>query len=187
MKNAIFTDKIRYRYRKFLLLWIPVRVYVLDTSLLPQEIPSRLMSTIFPFRLYFLFGGTTEKPYSGKFSNGGFTAIKNNKGSKHRPLKVIGDFYTRNEKIYIRLIFSNPFSILNIFLLGTLYLFMLMMHFKPFPGILLNFLLYLVPALVTYLLTNFSFQRIYKKEKVFFFHLFKARRLKDDEIDRLGI
>ena len=68
-----------------------------------------------------------------------------------------------------------------------LYLLMLAFRFKPFPGILFNFLFYLVPALITYLLTNFSFRRIYKKEKVFFFHLFKARRLKDDEIDRLGI
>lgn len=185
--SSILTDKIRYRYRKFLLLWIPVRVYVLDTPLPPQEIASKLMSSIFPFRLYFLFGGNTDKLYSGKFSNGGFTAIKNNPGSKHRPLKVIGNFYNRNGKIYIRLIFSNPFSILNIALLGLLYLVMLALRFHPFPGILFNLLFYMMPALLTYLLTNFSFQRIYKKEKVFFFHLFKSRRLKDDEIERLGI
>lgn len=185
--SSILTDKIRYRYRKFLLLWIPVRVYVLNTPLSPQEISGKLLSSIFPYRLYFLFGGTTDKPYSGKFSNGGFTAIKNNAGSKHRPLKVIGNFYTRNGKIYIRLIFSNPFSIVNIGLLGVLYLIMLLAHVMPFPGILLNFLFYVFPALLTYLLTNFSFQRIYKKEKAYFFHLFKARRLKDDEIDRLGI
>ena len=169
------------------MLWIPVRVYVLNTPLAPQEISQKLFSAIFPFRLYFMFGTKTEKPYSGKFSNGGFTAIKNNPASRHRPLKVIGNFYTRNGKIYIRLIFSNPFSIVNIALLGLLYLIMLMYRFKPFPGILFNLLFYMMPALLTYLLTNFSFQRIYKKEKAFFFHLFKARRLKDDEIDRLGI
>lgn len=187
MKSSILTDKIRYRYRKFLLLWIPVRVYVLNTPLEPREVSQRLFSAIFPFRLYFLFSAPTDKPYTGKFSDGGFTAIKNNPGSRHRPLKVLGNFYTRNGKIYIRLIFSNPFSIVNIVLLGLLYLVMLAFRFKPFPGILFNLLFYLVPALFTYLLTNFSFQRIYKKEKVFFFHLFKARRLKDDEIDRLGI
>lgn len=186
-KSTILPDKIRYKYRKFLLLWIPVRVYVLNTPLDPREISNRLVSAIFPFRLYFLMGTKTDRPYSGKFSNGGFTAVKNNPGSRHRPLKVIGNFYTRNGKIYIRLIFSNPFSIVNIMLLGLLYLIMLMIGFKPFPGILLNLLFYLMPALLTYLLTNFSFQRMYKKEKVFFFHLFKARRLKDDEIDRLGI
>lgn len=168
-------------------MWIPVRVYVLNTTLAPQEISERLFDSVFPFRLYFLFGGSTKKRYSGKFSNGGFTAIKNNSGSKHRPLKVIGNFYTRNEKIYIRLIFSNPFSILNILLLGLLYIIMLGFRFMPFDGLLLNLLFYVSPALLTYLLTNFSFQRIYKKEKAFFFHLFKARRLKDDEIERLGI
>lgn len=187
MKNSILTDKIRYRYRKFLLLWIPVRVYVLNTPMEPREISGRLLSAIFPFRLYFLFSPPTDRPYTGKFSDGGFTAIKNNPGSRHRPLKVLGNFYTRNGKIYIRLIFSNPFSIVNIVLLGLLYLVLLAFRFKPFPGILLNVLFYAVPALFTYLLTNFSFQRIYRREKVFFFHLFKARRLKDDEIDRLGI
>lgn len=187
MKSIILPDKIRYRYRKFLLLWIPVRVYVLHTPLSPQEISGRLLSTIMPHRLYFLFGGKTDKPYSGKFSGDGFTAIKNNPNSNHRPLKIIGNFYSRDSKIYLRLIFSNPFSIINIMLLGLLYLVMLAFRFKPFPGILLNVAFYILPALLTYLLTNFSFQRIYKKEKVFFFHLFKARRLKDEEIDRLGI
>lgn len=169
------------------MLWIPVRVYVLNTPMEPREISGRLLSAIFPFRLYFLFSPPTDRPYTGKFSDGGFTAIKNNPGSRHRPLKVLGNFYTRNGKIYIRLIFSNPFSIVNIVLLGLLYLVLLAFRFKPFPGILLNVLFYAVPALFTYLLTNFSFQRIYRREKVFFFHLFKARRLKDDEIDRLGI
>lgn len=184
---SIITDKIRYRYRKFILLWIPVRVYVLNTPLTHTEIPRKIFSAIFPYRLYFLKGGNTDKPYSGRYTATGFTAIKNNNGSVHRPLKVIGSFYEREGKTYIRLIFSNPFSILNITLLGLLYVVALMFRFKPFPGIIYNALAYISPALLTYLLTNFSFQRIYKKEKAFFFHLFKARRLKDDEIERLGI
>ncbi len=187
MKNVILPDKIRYRYRKFILLWIPVRVYVLQTPLSAAEIRQKLFSAIHPFRLYFLFSPATEKPYSGKFGLSGFTAIKNNAGSKHRPLKILGTFYSLNGKIYLRLIFSNPFSIVNIALLGLLYLVMLAFRFKPFPGLIANLIFYVIPALFTYLLTNFSFQRIYKKEKAYFFHLFKARRLKDDEIERLGI
>jgi hypothetical protein len=187
MKNAILPDKIRYRYRKFILLWIPVRVYVLQTTLSAHEIRQKLFAAIHPFRLYFLFSPATDKPYTGKFGMSGFTAVKNNPGSRHRPLKILGTFYSVDGKIYLRLIFSNPFSIVNIALLGLLYLVLLAFRFKPFPGITANLVFYLIPALFTYLLTNFSFQRIYKKEKAFFFHLFKARRLKDDEIERLGI
>lgn len=187
MKNSILPHKIRYLYRKFILLWIPVRVYVLQSSLSVQEIRQKLFSAIHPFRLYFLFSPNTDKPYTGSFGTGGFTAVKNNPGSMHRPLKVLGTFYSLDGKIYLRLIFSNPFSIINIALLGFLYLVLLAFRFKPFSAITANLLFYMVPALYTYLLTNFSFQRAYKKEKAFFFHLFKARRLKDDEIERLGI
>lgn len=186
MRSTIIPDKIRYLYRKFILLWIPVRVYVLSSPLSPSEISARLLSAIHPFRLYFLFSPQNPKPYTGKFAGTGFTAIKNNPGSNHRPLKVLGNFYMQDDKIYIRLIFSNPFSIVNIAMLGSLYMVMLAFRFKPFVGFLPNVLFYLFPALFTYLLTNFSFQRVYKKEKAFFFHLFKARRLKDDEIERLG-
>ncbi len=187
MRNILLPDKIRYRYRKFLLLWIPVRVYVIQTSLPAGDLRHKLLSVMDIFRLYFLYSPPTEKPYTGKFTLTGFTAVKNNPDSLHRPLKILGSFYSLNGHIYLRLIFSNPFSLINIALLGLLYLILIVFRFKPFPGILLNALFYMVPALFTYLLTNFSFQRIYKKEKAFFFHLFKSRRLKDDEIERLGI
>lgn len=187
MRNILLPDKIRYRYRKFILLWIPVRVYVIQTPLSAADLRQKLLSAMDIFRLYFLYSQPTDKPYTGKFTINGFTAVKNNPESLHRPLKILGSFYSVNGRIYLRLIFSNPFSLINIFLLGLLYLILIGFRFKPFPGIFWNAMFYFIPALFTYLLTNFSFQRIYKKEKAFFFHLFKSRRLKDDEIDRLGI
>jgi hypothetical protein len=186
-KKPLLTDRLRYRYRKFILLWIPVRVYVLHTPLKPEEIVKNLSDVVRPFRWYFLYAPNSSRPYSGKFEPDSFTAIRNNPSGFHRSIKIIGSFHLKENNIYVRLILSNPFSILNIFILFILYSLMLVFRFAPLQSIWLNILFYLSPILITYLATDFSFQRVYKEEKLFFFKLFKGRRLKDDEISKLGI
>ncbi len=187
-KKPFLTDRIRYRYRKFLLWFIPVRVYVLHTPLDPDEISKRLTRIIKVYRWYFLWAPDAgDKKYSGRFEPNAFTAIKTNPYGVNRSIKIIGNFFMVDEKIYVRLILSNPFGILNITLLGIIYLLLLLFRVAPFQSLLANMGLYLLPLLLVYFATNISFQRIYKKEKVNFFKLFKGRRLKDDEITRLGI
>lgn len=186
-KNPLLTDRIRYRYRKFILMWIPVRVYVIQTPLTVAEAAETVASIMKQFRWYFLYAGDHSYRYSGKFDESSFTAIKNNTTGIHRQIKVIGNFYLINNKLYLRLILSNPFSVVNIIVLFVLYFFMFMFKVTPFASYWANVLLYLSPILITYLATNFSFQSVYKDEKIFLFKLLKARRLKDDEISRIGV
>lgn len=188
-KLPFLTDRIRYRYRKFLLWFIPVRVYVLQTPLEPDEISKRLTQIIMPYRWYFVTAPpkATGKKYSGKFEPNAFTAVKTNPYGVNRSIKIIGNFFLHNDKIYVRLIMSNPFGIVNIMLLVAIYFLTLLFRFAPFNSFIYNVLLYLIPIGLVYLATNFSFQRIYKKEKLFFFKLFKGRRLTDHEITRIGI
>ncbi len=180
-------DKIRFIYRKFILFWIPVRTYVLHSPLSDEEIVRKLHELIEPHRLYFIFGGSNKKVYSGRFQENSFVAIKNHPKSRHRQIKVIGSFFRVDGKTYVRLILSNPFSFLNIAILTLMYLIMLIFRFFPFQGYLLNGLLYLSPLILAYLTTNFSFQAVYRKEKVRFFRLFRGRRLSDEEIIKVGV
>lgn len=184
---GVFIDRIRYFYRKFILLWIPVRVYVLHTPLPPGEIVRKLTAVIFPFRLYYLFSPRTTLPYTGRFEPDGFVAIRNAPNPLGRSLKIIGKFYVVEQRIYVRLIFSNPFSLSNLFILGLFYSLLYVLRIKFFESYMANLALYALPLLLGYLATNLSFQRIYRREKVFFFRLFEGRRLKEDEIATLGI
>lgn len=188
-KLPFLTDRIRYKYRKFLLWFIPVRVYVLQTPLEPDEISRRLTQIIMPYRWYFVMppSKASGKKYSGKFEPNAFTAIKTNPNGVNRGIKIIGNFFSKEDKIYVRLIMSNPFGIVNILLLFAIYLLVLLFQFAPLKSLIANVLLYLVPIVLVYFTTNYSFQRIYKKEKLFFFKLFKGRRLTDHEITRIGI
>lgn len=184
---GVYIDRLRYYYRKFILLWIPVRVYVLHTPLKPNEITRRLSNTILPFRLYYLFSPSTPLPYTGRFEPDGFVAICNAPGRFTRSLKVIGKFYVMDQKIYVRLIFSNPLSLTNFFILGCFYVVLYMFRIPFFKSFLANVLVYSVPLALGYLATNLSFQKVYRREKIFFFRLFEGRRLKEDEIAILGI
>lgn len=184
---GVLIDRVRYFYRKFILLWIPVRVYVLHTPLPPGEIVRKLTAVIFPFRLYYLFSPRTSLPYTGRFEADGFVAVRNASNPLGRSLKVIGKFYVVEQKIYVRLIFSNPFSLSNFFILALFYGLLYLMRIRFFESYGANLVLYAVPILLGYMATNLSFQRIYKREKVFFFRLFEGRRLKEDEITTLGI
>lgn len=164
-----------------------MRVYVLHTPLPPGEIVRKLSGVIFPFRLYYLFSPRTALPYTGRFEPDGFVAIRNAPNPLGRSLKVIGRFYVVEQKIYVRLIFSNPFSLSNLFIVGLFYGLLYIMRIRFFESFAANLLLYALPLLLGYLATNLSFQRIYKREKIFFFRLFEGRRLKEDEIAALGI
>lgn len=189
-KLPFLTDRIRYRYRKFLLWFIPVRVYVLHTPLKPDDISKRLTQIIMPYQWYFVTAPpkSSGKKYSGKFEPNAFTAIKTNPYGVNRGIKIIGNFFMKeDDKIYVRLIMSNPFGIVNIALLVLIYLICLLFQFAPFSSFIANVGLYFIPILLVYFTTNYSFQRIYKKEKLYFFKLFKGRRLTDLEITKLGI
>lgn len=147
----------------------------------------KLSGVIFPFRLYYLFSPRTALAYTGRFEPDGFVAIRNAPNPLGRSLKVIGRFYVVEQKIYVRLIFSNPFSLSNLFIVGLFYGLLYIMRIRFFESLAANLLLYALPLLLGYLATNLSFQRIYKREKIFFFRLFEGRRLKEDEIAALGI
>lgn len=180
-------NRLRYIYRRLLLKLIPVRSYVLQVGVPPHELILKLKDIIHPDKMYFLFPTKTDKPYSGKFSVNRFVAIKNNKGNFQRQIKVSGYFYIIQNQIYVRIIISNPFSILNIIVLSLLYALLLLFRVFPFESWWMNVLLWLAPLILTYAFTNYSFQRLYRKEKWRFFKLLNGRRLTDQEIEQLRI
>lgn len=178
---------LRHRYRRILLLFLPARSYVLECQIPQEEVIVRLQTLINPDKLYFFIPAKTEKPYAGKFGINKFVAIKLNKKTFQSPLKVRGNFYLLDNKIFVRLILSNPFSIINFIVLGALYFCLFIFRVWIFDWWLWNGLLMLVPILITYLFTNFSFQPVYRKEKQRFFKLFNSRRLSDKELEKLGV
>ena len=178
---------LRHRYRKLLLFFLPARSYVLECQIPQDEVIGRLQSMVQPDKLYFIFPSKTDKPYSGKFGTNRFVAIKSSKKTFQRQIKVRGHFYLMNNKIFVRLILSNPFSIINFIVLGALYFALLIFQVWIFDWWLWNVLLMTVPIIITYLLTNFSFQAVYRKEKQRFFKLFNSRRLSDRELEKLGV
>jgi hypothetical protein len=178
---------LRHRYRKLLLFFLPARSYVLECQIPQEQVIERLQSLVQPDKLYFIFPAKTEKPYSGKFGTNRFVAIKSSKKTFQRQIKVRGNFYLMNGKIFVRLILSNPFSIINFIVLGALYFSLLIFQVWIFDWWLWNLLLMTVPIIITYLFTNFSFQAVYRKEKQRFFKLFNSRRLSDRELEKLGV
>ncbi len=180
---------LRYKYRKFLLFWIPVRSYVLELKSPPHVIISELQTVIQPNKMYFLFPSKTDKPYTGKFMVNQFVAIKQNgKFSFKSPIKVRGIFYLHpNREIYVRLILSNPFSMFNILFLFITYCCLFAFKVYPFDSFILNAIAWMFPLFITYLFTNISFQSTYKQEKLRFFKLFKGRRLNNKQIAEMGI
>jgi cytochrome c-type biogenesis protein CcmH/NrfF len=72
-------------------------------------------------------------------------------------------------------------------MLGVFYFLFMIFYVTPFAGFWMNVLLWLSPVILTYLITNISFQLIYRKEKLRFFKLFNGRKLGDKEIRNLGI
>ncbi|MBE2247495.1 MAG: hypothetical protein IAE67_09575 [Candidatus Competibacteraceae bacterium] len=179
--------RLRHMYRKLLLSFIPARSYVIEVGEAPHEIIRKLQDIIQPHPFYFLFPARSQKPYSGKFSVNRFVAIKNNAGNFQRQIKVSGYFYIINNRIYVRIILSNPFSLINMVVLGFLYFLFLIFRVAPFDQFLLNALLWVLPVIITYLITNFTFQGIYKKEKLRFFKIFNGKRLTDKQIEALHI
>ncbi|MCX7743087.1 MAG: hypothetical protein N2167_00835 [Flavobacteriales bacterium] len=180
-------NRLRYIYRRLLLKLIPARAYVLEVGVPPHELILKLREIIHPDKMYFLFPTKTDKPYSGKFSVNKFVAIKNNTGNFQRPIKVSGYFYIIQNRIYVRIIMSNPFSILNIMVVGLFYSILLLFRVFPFESWWLNVLLWITPMVLTYIFTNVSFQRLYRKEKWRFFKLLNGRRLTDKEIQMIRI
>ena len=180
-------NRLRYIYRRLLLKLIPARAYVLEVGVPPHELILKLRDIIHPDKMYFLSPSKTDKPYSGKFSVNRFVAIKNNTGNFQRQIKVSGYFYIIQNRIYVRIIMSNPFSILNIIVLGVLYFLLLLFRVFPFESLWMNILLWSTPLMLTYAFTNISFQRLYRKEKWRFFKLLNGRRLTDKEIEALKI
>jgi hypothetical protein len=181
-------NRLRYIYRRLLLKLIPARAYVLEIGVPPHELILKLREIIHTDKMYFLFPEKTDKPYSGKFYVNKFVAIKNNKNSSfQRQIKVSGYFYIIQNKIYVRIIMSNPFSILNIMIVCLLYIILLLFNVFPFESLWLNILFWLTPLVLTYAFTNISFQRLYRKEKWRFFKLLNGRRLTDKEIEALKI
>ncbi len=178
---------LRHRYRRILLLFLPARSYVLECQIPQDEVIARLQTLINPDPLYFFIPSKTERSYAGKFGTNRFVAIKLNKKTFQSPLKVRGDFYLMNNKIFVRLILSNPFSIINFIVLGALYFTLLIFRVWIFDWWLWNLLLMTAPVVITYLFTNFSFQGVYRKEKQRFFKLFNSRRLSDQELKKLGV
>jgi len=160
---------------------------VLECQIPQEEVIERLQSLVQSDRLYFIFPAKTEKPYSGKFGTNKFVAIKSNKKTFQRQIKVRGNFYLVNGKIFVRLILSNPFSIINFIVLGALYFSLLVFRVWIFDWWLWNLLLYTVPVIITYFFTNLSFQAVYRKEKQRLFKLFNSRRLSDKELAKLGV
>jgi len=180
-------NRLRLKYRRLLLKLLPARSYVLEIQASPVEVIQRLSSVIHPDRMYFFMPQKSDKPYSGKFGTNRFVAIRNNAGNWQRQIKVRGNFYLLGDKIYVRLILSNPFSIINLLVLGIFYFLFLVFRVAPFASFWLNALLWLSPVILTYLVTNISFQLIYKSEKMRFFKLFRGRKLGDKETRKLGI
>lgn len=178
---------LRHRYRRILLFFIPVRSYVLECQIPQEQIIERLHELINPDKMYFFIPAKTEKPYSGKFGMNKFVAIKASKKTFQRQIKVRGNFYLLDNKIFVRLILSNPFSIINFIVLGALYFTLLVFRVWIFDWWLWNILLMTVPVIITYLFTDFSFQAVYRKEKQRFFKLFNSRRLSDKELQKLGV
>jgi len=178
---------LRHRYRRILLMFLPARSYVLECQIPQEEVIERLQSLINPDKLYFIFPTKTDKRYSGSFGTNKFVAIKSSKKTFQRQIKVRGNFYLMNNKIFVRLILSNPFSMINFIVLGALYFSLLLFRVWIFDWWLWNLLLLTVPVIITYLLTNFSFQAVYRKEKQRFFKLFNSRRLSDRELEKLGV
>ncbi len=178
---------LRHKYRKLLLFFIPARSYVLECQIPQVEVIKRLQDIVQADRLYFIFPSKTDKPYSGKFGMNKFVAIKSSKKTFQRQIKVRGNFYLMDGKIFVRLILSNPFSIINFIVLGALYFSLLIFRVWIFDWWLWNLLLYTVPVIITYFFTNLSFQAVYRKEKQRFFKLFNSRRLSDKELERLGV
>ncbi len=178
---------LRHRYRRVLLFFLPARSYVLECQIPQDEVVQRLHSLVNPDKLYFFIPAKTEKPYSGRFGTNKFVAIKSHKKTFQRQIKVRGNFYLVNNKIFVRLILSNPFSIINFIVLGALYFSLLIFRVWIFDWWLWNILIMLVPIALTYLVTNFSFQSVYRKEKQKFFKLFNSRRLSDKELEKLGV
>jgi hypothetical protein len=160
---------------------------VLECQIPQHEVIERLQSLINPDRLYFIFPAKTDKRYSGSFGTNKFVAIKSSKKTFQRQIKVRGNFYLVNNKIFVRLILSNPFSMVNFIVLGALYFALLIFRVWIFDWWLWNILVMLLPVLITYLFTNFSFQAVYRKEKQRFFKLFNSRRLSDKELEKLGV
>lgn len=168
-------------------MFLPARSYVLECQIPQEEVITRLHSLINPDKLYFFIPTKTDKPYSGKFGTNKFVAIKSSKKIFQSQIKIRGNFYLMDNKIFVRMILSNPFSIINFIVLGALYFSLLIFRVWIFDWWLWNGLLMLVPILITYLLTNFSFQSVYRKEKQRFFKLFNSRRLSDKELAKLGV
>lgn len=177
----------RHKYRRILLMFLPARSYVLECQIPQEEVIHRLQELINPDKLYFIFPAKTDKRYSGSFGTNKFVAIKSSRKTFQRQIKVRGNFYLMNNKIFVRLILSNPFSMLNFIVLGALYFVLLLFRVWIFDWWLWNILLLTVPIIITYLLTNFSFQAVYRKEKQRFFKLFNSRRLSDRELAKLGV
>jgi hypothetical protein len=178
---------LRHRYRRILLMFLPARSYVLECQIPQEQVIERLQELINPDKLYFIFPAKTDKRYSGSFGTNKFVAIKSSRKTFQRQIKVRGNFYLMNNKIFVRLILSNPFSMINFIVLGALYFSLLLFRVWIFDWWLWNLLLLTVPIIITYLLTNFSFQAVYRKEKQRFFKLFNSRRLSDRELEKLGV
>lgn len=179
--------RLRYLYRRLLLAFLPARAYVLRSGISATQIRANLLEIIYPDKWYFLLPGPSNKPYNGKFGLNSFVAIKNGNSRFQRPIKVKGQFFIYQDQIFVKVVMSNPFSIVNISLLALVYITLILFRVFPFPVWWANVLLYTVPLLVTYLLTNISFQATYKREKHRFFKIFKGTRLTDAEIRAFGI
>ncbi len=180
-------NRVRYLYRRVLLLLLPMRAYLIESHLSSEEVLLRLKSIIYEDRLYFMKSPDTQKPFTGRFYPQRFTAIRNHPKPWKRRIKIRGYWHNSEDgKVMVRLMMSNPFSPFNFFFLGLMYTLFLLFWPEPFQNPWLNVILWLMPLLAMFLFTNISFQGIYKEEKRRFFKLLKGIRVPESKARKMG-
>jgi hypothetical protein len=171
---------LRYIYRRFLLFFVPVRAYKLESALTPIELLSELRSCTNEDKLYFLRKGQTNKPYLGRIDLWQFLLVKSGKSAWQRRIKIKGYFIPNEKNTLISLTLSTPLSPFNFLFIGIFYGILLFAEPKIFNRLWLNALLYLLPLFIAYFSTALSFRKVYRQEKRYFFTLFKARRIPEN-------
>ncbi len=180
-----YVHQLRYAYRRIILGFIPVRAYLIETSLSVSAVQERLQSLIAHDPLYFLRTIPSAKPYSGRMDGFRFTAIRKGKKPWERRMKVRGKIHPPapggDGKTRIGLMMSTPLSPFNFLFLGVVYVFFLWLYPTPFQWWPADVMLWLSPLLVGALWTSFSFKHIYRKEKLLFFKQLEATRIPDSQ------
>jgi hypothetical protein len=180
------TTYLRYLYRRIILLFVPVRAYLLQSSLPPEQVLAKLHELIQHDRLYFLKGGGVAKPYIGRFDGLRYVGVKSDKNPWQRRIKVKGSVKTDGSRTIISLMLSTPLSPFNFLFLGVVYGVLLWWAPRPFKIWWLDGILWLFPLILAYGTTAYSFRKVYRKEKWRFLKTLRAIRIPDSHARKLG-